>query len=146
MWLHLVHRNFYLAKRGQKVKILGHLVYCTNVLPVSIQTMTSVWQFCFLQQIQIWIYSNHQVGTEYGYKNSAQLESMLVWLSWSIDLMWVGWRGRGGGGGGGGGGRLHTENQLDTMPGSAGKVYVGGGWWWWWLRANLVISFGLAST
>ena len=44
------------------------------------------------------------------------------------------------------GGRLHTENQLDTMPGSAGKVYVGGGWWWWWLRANLVISFGLAST
>ena len=39
--------------------------------------------------------------------------------------------------------RLHTENQLHSLPGSALKVcvVVGGGGW---LRANLVIAFGLA--
>ena len=41
--------------------------------------------------------------------------------------------------------RLHTENQLHSLPGSTPKVFVvvvgggGGG-----LRANLVIAFGLA--
>ena len=38
--------------------------------------------------------------------------------------------------------RLHTENQLSSLPGSASKVcvvvVVGG------LRVNLVIAFGLA--
>jgi hypothetical protein len=29
--------------------------------------------------------------------------------------------------------RLHTENQLDTLPGSVLKVCVVGGWWWWWV-------------
>ena len=37
--------------------------------------------------------------------------------------------------------RLHTENQLDSLPGSALKVCVGGGEG---LRVNLVIAFGLA--
>ena len=36
--------------------------------------------------------------------------------------------------------RLHTENQLDSLPGSASKVCVGG----WWLRANLVIALDIA--
>ena len=41
--------------------------------------------------------------------------------------------------------RLHTENWLCNLPGSALKVpvvvvvVVGGGWW---LKVNLVISFG----
>ena len=38
--------------------------------------------------------------------------------------------------------RLHTENQLDSLPGSALKVCVGGGGGG--LRVNLVIAFGLA--
>ena len=40
--------------------------------------------------------------------------------------------------------RLHTENQLIRMHGSALKVCVvgGGGGGGWWLRANLVIAFG----
>ena len=30
--------------------------------------------------------------------------------------------------------RLHTENQLYTLPRSALKVcVVGDGWWWWWV-------------
>ena len=39
--------------------------------------------------------------------------------------------------------RLHTENQLDSLPGSASKVSVGGGGW---LRVNLVIGFSSSQT
>ena len=44
--------------------------------------------------------------------------------------------------------RLHTENQLYTLPGSALKVCGGGGWvdgrvgGGWVLKVNLVIAFG----
>ena len=38
--------------------------------------------------------------------------------------------------------RLHTENQLYTLPGSTLKVCV---WWWWVLKVNLVISFGFSQ-
>jgi hypothetical protein len=41
--------------------------------------------------------------------------------------------------------RLHTENQLHTLPGSALKVCVVGGWWWVVLKVNLVISFGFGQ-
>jgi hypothetical protein len=41
--------------------------------------------------------------------------------------------------------RLHNENQLDSLPGSASKVpvVVGG---WWWLSVNLVIGFSASQT
>ena len=37
--------------------------------------------------------------------------------------------------------RLHSENWLCNLPGSALKVPVGGGGGWW-LKVNLVITFG----
>jgi hypothetical protein len=41
--------------------------------------------------------------------------------------------------------RLHTKNQLYTLPGSDLKVCVVVGGWWWVLTVNLVIDFGLAK-
>ena len=45
--------------------------------------------------------------------------------------------------------RLHTENQLHSLPGSALKVcvVVVGGWWWWVeseFSDRLWLSFSLA--
>ena len=40
--------------------------------------------------------------------------------------------------------RLHTENQLCIMPGSALKVCVVGGWWWWVVNSEFSDHFGLA--